>query len=887
MSEESLNSNRPPWSDENLRRLEDIKRGLSFDKKPADYSENEAAADRIQFDPQAKDLPLTELPDKGLLEINSIHLDESAPTKEGVESLDELSKERIRDSEDYQILLQNRADTLRSAVTPDSAVDNYIYTVTGEKKMDPMTIALFLADHEELLQPKARTSNRQESAELTAQLASESQYYEKKRGAVEQGVSSSKKMPDVGAKKTWQIEKPPSTDVRNSLTVLTDNGSKLNKDSQIGDNQAVAKDEGVKSDQDMPVEKTRGEVSLVPTKEPVRLGEVSKKREAKDRLPEKFSQEIFNELMQFNIKGMTDSEINALAEIKPEDYDGPVWVRELLEDPGFKDTVAYYLKQRSINHFKPGARIGSDIIFAHVESSPKLIDWQELNSPNWRESDKKLKDLAREVWDNFVHSGKIIYNSDKNEYELTPEADLDVKSTLFFFKRAGIKAAGDPIAVRPGESREGSTMIDTGNMRGVTIIEGRRAEVSKITDNQGELKPRVKVYMDHHQNERDVIDTSVATQAFNVLIESNLLVFKRGEKEKSREQTEEYKKMKLMEEMAVADDNARLITNPKQFEASAFNLRGLHRYFKNGEDLFEAIGLLWEPGMTLDSLLNKEVPADFCEKFKLGKNTTQWEKIEGDKKGRKKPVDKWVSASEDQLATIKQAKKVLCVDEEGVPDEEKLKAAGRLVESKKLGKCLVFIDDVTPRAGHDAVKAYFGDKSSYIVYDSKWQSLLVNTHNDKIDLSQGFEFKQGNIIRGAMVIKPRSDGKRLEVSPRDLLLQAGVESNDADDLLAKVNTRKRGEPRQKTEQRNTESWVDQSTGIEFSRKLNEDEEKIKIEVDDRIFNLLIQKAKQHPKFSSYARPDEFIDYFVNEGLKHSAILDSLKREYNDKELPVK
>jgi len=193
--------------------------------------------------------------------------------------------------------------------------------------------------------------------------------------------------------------------------------------------------------------------------------------------------------------------------------------------------------------------------------------------------------------------------------------------------------------------------------------------------------------------------------------------------------------------MTVADDNAKLIINKDQFEKSASTLRGLHRYFKSADVLLDAVNLLWQPGMSLDQLLDKQVPEGFTKKYNLGKDTTRY-----DHKA-KRQVNKRIDATDDQKYAIDQAQKILG------KSEEELKAEGRMVESPLLGKCLVFINDKRLNAGHDAVKAYFGDNSSYIVFDSKAQSFLVNTHNKNVDLSKVFAgFKQGVPIRGAMFI---------------------------------------------------------------------------------------------------------------------------------------
>lgn len=509
----------------------------------------------------------------------------------------------------------------------------------------------------------------------------------------------------------------------------------------------------------------------------------------------KFNEQVFELLSQWSIKGMTDKQIEERLLVKPEQFVGPTWIKDLMSDPAWGSTVFAFLKQRREGNFNPAALK----LFEAVLAQPKL-GYKDLNAQNLQESERNFMRVTRQVWENFVYSGKMVYNSSIGKYELTSEADLDAKLSLMLLERAGIKDVVNAKPIEPGKIKLGSTMLDVGGDSGVNIKEGVAIGVKDGAESKIEIKSPSTVIIDNHQQERDIIETSTSKEVFNLLEASGLL----------KGSPEYMEKLKILVEMSVADDNAKLITTREQFDASAHNLRGLHRYFKDANALYRMVELVWRPGMTLDQLLDMSVPHKLVKDFKLGKNINKWEKIDG-KPGEKRNTKLWIDADVDQQNTIDQAKKFL-----DKPEDE-LKREGRLIDSPKLGKCIVFINEKLA-GGHDAVKAYFGEHSAFINIDTKANSFLINTNDEKVDVSEVFHgFKQGTAVRGTIFIKPRG-GEPLKVGPQDILKQVGIEEEQIKEFLESRSTGKKAIEKKKVSENESVSELKQKKEAKFEKK---------------------------------------------------------------------
>ena len=860
MPEKSNYSVRDGLSADNIRKLEDIKRLLPPENSESVKGEISAAAPSILLDETAKDLPVTEFSESKPLEPSGIRLDEVAllrersreidkaklkrhekeqtpfvDVKQQVASLSEQEKEAIRKSDDYKLLAETNEGIVKERVTPDPAVDALMESIFKEKPVDPLASALFLLDQEKNLENLSSVSvNKNElTHNITKELAGESQYYENLREP--SGATPQKK-------EVARVESPKER--------------------------------------------------------------IDKKPETKELEPN-FNGKVFEELCQWSIKGMSDRDIRARLLVAPKDFQGPEWIRKLMNEPGFTDTVNLFLKQRRDHNFKPAAIIGAEIIIENIKSGEVEQQLSALNTATEQASEVKLRELAREVWDNFVYTGKKLHNPKTRQDEFIP--DLDSKVAIWLFEQAGVKGIAKKNVVEPGKLKIGTTMLDVGvESDGVRLHEG--IKLTKKDPEGLDLKSRPTTVFDNHLTEPDLIDTSAARSVMSVLRDLNLL----------RMDSEQWEKARLLVEMTVLDDNSSMINNREQFESSAHTLRGLHRYFKSGNELYQAVSELWHSGMSIDQLLDAPVSEGFDDKYNLGKFTDKWvPKEKNPKVKEKKSV--WVGAMADQQFAIDQAKRLFD------KSEDALRSEGRMLDSKKLGKCLIFINEETPRAGHDAVKAYFGQDSSYLVYTSGKNSFLVNSHNKETQLKYIFgHLPQGIFVRGNVFIKPKSERDLLKVSPRDLLLPLVDNEKEADDFLARVHDRKSGKPEKKidnkprvlsgdnpesstpsmvttevepvdetkleqpTAQENKkEKWVDVMSGIEFTRSLNDEEIKSKTSIDDRTFNLLLSKAKAHPMYERAADKIGFEETFINSGFKHEAIVNYLKKEYLEHNLPVK
>lgn len=93
---------------------------------------------------------------------------------------------------------------------------------------------------------------------------------------------------------------------------------------------------------------------------------------------------------------------------------------------------------------------------------------------------------------------------------------------------------------------------------------------------------------------------------------------------------------------------------------------------------------------------------------------------------------------------------------------EKLKAEGFIVETKAGGKALI---NINKNWSGDYLAAKYFKCDTYIIWSPEQQSFFVSNNEKGLE----FNLPQGVNVRGKMWIKPRADGKPLEISLKDIL----------------------------------------------------------------------------------------------------------------------
>lgn len=424
-------------------------------------------------------------------------------------------------------------------------------------------------------------------------------------------------------------------------------------------------------------------------------------------------------------------------------------IKELLKkDPESVAASRYFLAEVGLSRSKtenkdnlvddPALRLMTDILL----QQPGMVD-KKLSQTDWKKLTDPFVAATKEVWQDFYYSGKWFEDKKTKEFKVSGDKDMDAKVSLFLFKLAGIRGATLAKFLAPGEASQTGTTVDSGKIGGV-----------KVNMNN--------VVIDNHQPNRGY-ETSSAKILYKLL--STLGTIK------------ENGPLRALVELSVDDDNARLITNKEQFDNSNKTLRGLHRYIP-AEKLFDFIKSHWhdfDAAVPLGEsnrgekiynlLLDKEITGEELDNLILNNKTA----IGGrqNKNGQEKQTD-----------TITRAHELL-IDR----NTEELLEEGRMLETR-LGKAVFHVEQDQRKqfwGGHDAVMAD-GRAKLYISYDPNGQSIVVNTLDDKVDLSKEFaefikEHQELVPVRGVLLIKPR-DGKDLSFDFIDLLDELKVKPED-------------------------------------------------------------------------------------------------------------
>jgi len=550
--------------------------------------------------------------------------------------------------------------------------------------------------------------------------------------------------------------------------------------------------------------------------------------------------------------------------------------------------------------------------FDRLNAAPGKKDPASLTDKD-REKYKKAYALSvAELWQDINYSSSHTGYGKEGRYVM-PIKDLDVKVSLFSLSQAGVKAADKAEPIKAGKFKEGATTIDSGGIAGVKLVIDKEGKPTLILDN--------------HPKGRTLVETSTAKQIYRMLLV--------GECIDAKDQA-----LKVMVEIAGADDNGRLINSKEKFFNSGHTLYGLAKRFK--DDNKELVAQFHDAGSALHDCIRK-VWAKVCkekygsENFVPGNDKSWWSiynevlsyDIASDKDFE---IYNLADEQASQKKVIDSTKQIL----EQPP--ETLKEQGRVIEDKKHHKYLINIiglekKDKSYQGGYIGALVYGYD--GVISYTPKDRSFNASILNHSKDIGDVFKVKDGNFaiekdgqlqvventfVTRNMVGKP-NDGLRLDLDILDIIHQidpnyepVGIvkEYLEQDRLRREKLKEKRAvkpddkskgtvvidestTPQVVTDQDitpvkeggNEMGWVDEY-GIKFSRTLTKEEEGKYLDIIASYESDFTNLAKNHPQYpkDDPAQKATFEAYMINQGFNHPDIKKVLTEEYKLIGLPV-
>lgn len=221
----------------------------------------------------------------------------------------------------------------------------------------------------------------------------------------------------------------------------------------------------------------------------------------------------------------------------------------------------------------------------HYEFAKKIFKLaggeEKLEGETIKETNENFEKAARDLCKELTVSGVLQYDKEKGEQVLKPFSDLDGESSISILKLAGIKVENVNY-VRPGEHKEGSINLDTGDKFGVEYEEDTST-----------------LFMDHHA--KGVSEkTSTAAIVYETL--DKLGLFKDAYKEDEKLKPA----LKKLVDFVTKIDNRQY--PPEEFLKSSKTILGLQRSV-NFDKLLEYFKDHDSP--------TKELEADDFEKYGL------------------------------------------------------------------------------------------------------------------------------------------------------------------------------------------------------------------------------------------------------------------------------
>lgn len=495
---------------------------------------------------------------------------------------------------------------------------------------------------------------------------------------------------------------------------------------------------------------------------------------------------VFQALDNLYIQGMELSEMKRMflggkekrEYLVKEKFSGaPAELKKLLLSKDWHDKAEKYFARYIDEGYKPGAQFVSKLLFKQPG-----VTYEQLNASSKEEGEKQFIKVMHDKINDFVYSGRWRYNKQKKTFEVSDDADLDARVSLFLFREAGFSCTKDKEAkaLPHGETKPGAVHVDIGYEWGASVKQDGAA------------------ILDTHQQWRAPIESSTAKITYRLMTEGGFI--------------KENAITRQMVELTVADDNARLITDREQFEKSARTIRGLHRFFE-ADKLYEFVQQQWRSEYEMWKQTREVVakwgdnpeiiPSEFETKAKAllkhygsftedelnEANHRAWREKLGvvalvgdeDRKKASKSLGRFIYERlldhqlsdkeikdfgleygvENQSKTIENAKTLL-FDK----SQDQLIEEGRVVQTKN-GLAVVNIEGIGKKlyGGHDAVIAAENGYAMYIAIEPHGRSIMLNLTDRKSDISNKFEkllkkYPQLKAVRGALIIKPK-DGKEI------------------------------------------------------------------------------------------------------------------------------
>ena len=175
-------------------------------------------------------------------------------------------------------------------------------------------------------------------------------------------------------------------------------------------------------------------------------------------------------------------------------------------------------------------------------------------------------------------------------------------------------------------------------------------------------------------------------------------------------------------------------------------------------------------------------------------------------------------------------------------------------------------------------------------YSDAWKS--VNRLGSKNLSSEEYDEAQRALRTLGFADKPIAGGRRTRVTKAQEELEVtsdGAQANiQVEDHSTEVQQPAASVPPIEREQPEAEGWADE-TGIKFMRELTPDEQRVKDEIDDTVRNRLAAKAREllnDPDFTDESDRDAFVDVFVEDGLRYSAVIEKRVAHYRGRGLPL-
>lgn len=142
----------------------------------------------------------------------------------------------------------------------------------------------------------------------------------------------------------------------------------------------------------------------------------------------------------------------------------------------------------------------------------RVHSYSELNAANLEEGDEVFKQKTRELWQEFILSGRV--TTDKNGNTIIQNStDLDGRSAMGILQLAGISTRGVKF-VAPGGFEENAIAVDTSNKDGLTV--------DVVVSDNGVMEPLLTASIDHHgPNSKN--DSSATKIAYETVVSLGLL----------------------------------------------------------------------------------------------------------------------------------------------------------------------------------------------------------------------------------------------------------------------------------------------------------------------------------------------------------------------------